>query len=672
MICCLNPNCQKPLNPDTHKFCQQCGTPLVPLLHKHYKIIELLETRNWGATYLAVDTDQLNVHCIVKQLALQVLGTDPQAVQLFQAAAKHLQTLSHHPQIPDLLAYFQEGDYLYLVQQWIEGQSLLDQLHQGAFREAQIRKLLLDVLPVLEMVHGQGLVHQDLKPENILQDLEGRYILTDLGIAQFLRSAPSLYTPPEQRQQEPATPGGDLYRLGVTCVHLLTQVSPSNLAQVPGHFWSQGWHQQVSPALSPGLQAILDRLLAVDPSQRYQSAQEVLADLAHLSHLGHLPRRRPSWFNSLQDSQKIWVGTAIAFLTLGGLAGLAYVLTTRTPSSLSPSASTAERTAAFIRRGDAKYNRQDYQAALADYTAAIRLSPDNLLAHVGRGNAHYGLKNYPTALQDYQQALRLEPNNAYALNGRGNSKFAQKDYEGAIADYNQAIQSDPRFALAFVNRGNVKAALQETNAAIEDYSQAIRLNPQYEPAYVSRGIAKAAINNYPGAINDYDQALRINPQNAETLNSRGVARFKLGDPSNAITDFTEAIRLNPKSPFPYCNRGEAKLKLKDAEGAIADCTETIRLDPQSSFAYSARGKAKHSIKRYQAAIDDYTQALQINAGWGNSDSPADTYYNRGSAKRELQDNLGAIEDLQKAADLFQQEGNIQRLQATRTLLQNLQ
>jgi serine/threonine-protein kinase len=669
MICCLNPDCHKPLNPDTHKFCQQCGTPLVPLLHKHYKIMKPLRAGDWGATYLAVDTDQLDVHCIVKQLALQTLGAESQAIQ---TAAQHLQTLSHHPQIPDLLAYFQEGNYLYLVQQWIEGQSLLDQLHQGAFREAQICKLLLDLLPVLEMVHGQGLVYQDLKPENILQDRDGRYILTDLGIAQFLHPVPSLYTSAEESQQEAATPGADLYRLGVTCVHLLTQVSPSDLTPVPGYFWDWGWHQQVSPALSPGLQAILDRLLVLDLSQRYQSAQEVLADLAHLSHLSHLPHRRSAWFNSLQDSQKIWVGTAIAFLTLGGLAGLAYVLTTRTPPSPSPSASTAERTAAFIRRGDAKYNRQDYQAALADYTAAIRLSPDNLLAHVGRGNAHYGLKNYPNALQDYQQALQLEPNNAYALNGRGNTKFAQKDYEGAIADYNQAIQSDPRFALAFVNRGNVKAALQETNAAIEDYSQAIRLNPQYEPAYVSRGIAKAAINNYPGAINDYDQALRLNPQNAETLNSRGVARFKLGDPSNAITDFTAAIRLNPQSAFAYCNRGEAKLKLKDAEGAIADCTETIRLDPQSSFAYSARGKAKHSIKRYQAAIDDYTQALQINAGWGNSDSPADTYYNRGSAKRELQDSAGAIEDLQKAADLFQQAGDNQRVEAARRLLQKLQ
>lgn len=670
MTCCLNPECTKPLNPDTHKYCQQCGTALAPFLHKHYKIIKPLGAGRWGKTYLAEDVDQLNTPCIVKQLTLKTFGASPNAVQLFREEAKQLQTLGHHSQLPDLLAYFQEGEYLYLVHQLIEGKTLLDQLQQGTFSETQVRNFLLDILPVLQVVHNQGVVHRDLKPENILQDTQGHYILIDFGIAQFLNENQTLqrptssrslgYRPPEQLQGQ-ASPVSDLFGLGATCFHLLSGISPSELAQTQGQSWIEHWQSHVDRA-SPELKGILTQLLSPEPAQRYQSAQQVLADLTHN------PPSPSSWLSQMGASRKIWIGTAIAFLTLGSLSGITYMIATR----MSSSETSGETATAFIRRGDAKYSRRDYEDAIADYSEAIRLSPDNAQAYLGRGNAQYALEQYPEALTDYDAALKHDPDYVYAFNGRGNVKFARKDFEGAIQDYNQAIQSDPQFALAFYNRGNVKSALKEHRAAIEDFSQAIRLNPQYEPAYLLRGVSKAALTNYAGAIEDYSETIRLNPDNDNAFNSRGVARYKLGESRQAIKDFTEAIRLNPKNSFAYCNRGESKLKLKDAEGAIKDCTETIRLDPQSSFAYSARGKAHHALKRYKAAIEDYTQALTINSGWGNSDSPADSYYNRGSAKSKLNDIAGAVEDLKIAEDLFQQQGDTKRYRITRDLLKKLQ
>lgn len=670
MTCCLNPECTKPLNPDTHKYCQQCGTALVPFLHKHYKIVKPLGSGRWGKTYLAEDVDQLNTPCIVKQLTLKALGASPNAVQLFRTEAKQLQTLGHHSQLPDLLAYFQEGEYLYLVHQLIEGKTLLEQLKQGTFSEAQVRNFLLDLLPVLQVVHDQGVVHRDLKPENILQDTQGHYILIDFGIAQFLNENQALqqptssrsigYRPPEQLQGQ-ASPVSDLFGLGATCFHLLSGISPSELAQTQGQDWIQQWPSQVA-GTSPELQATLTKLLMPDPLQRYQSAQEALADISR-----HSPSSS-NLFSQLGASRKIWIGTAIAFLTLGSLSGITYMIATR----MSSSETSGESATAFIRRGDAKYSRRDYEDAIADYAEAIRLSPDNAQAYMGRGNAKYALEQYTEALADYEEALKYDPDYVYALNGRGNVKFARKDFEGAIRDYNQAIQANPQFVLAFYNRGNVKSALKEHRAAMEDFSQAIRLNPQYEPAYLQRGVSRAALTNYSGAIEDYSETIRLNPENGDAYNNRGVARYKLGESHLAIKDFTEAIRLNPQNIFAYCNRGESKLKLKDPEGAIKDCTETIRLDPQSSFAYSARGKAKHALKRYKAAIEDYTQALTINSGWGNSDSPADSYYNRGSAKSKLNDLDGAVEDLKIAEDLFQQQGDTKRYRITRELLKKLQ
>jgi serine/threonine protein kinase len=66
MICCLNPDCDHPINSDNQKYCQNCGTILVPLLRNHYKIVKPLGRGGFGKTYLAEDTDKLNEPCVVK------------------------------------------------------------------------------------------------------------------------------------------------------------------------------------------------------------------------------------------------------------------------------------------------------------------------------------------------------------------------------------------------------------------------------------------------------------------------------------------------------------------------------------------------------------------------------------------------------------------------------
>ena len=117
MIYCLHPSCEKPLNPYGTNFCQSCGTKLVSVLGNCYRIIQPLGGGGFGRTYLAEDQDKLKEHCVVKQLAPQVLGTKAlrKATELFQEEARRLQQLGEHPQIPTLYAYFGQDNYLYLV-----------------------------------------------------------------------------------------------------------------------------------------------------------------------------------------------------------------------------------------------------------------------------------------------------------------------------------------------------------------------------------------------------------------------------------------------------------------------------------------------------------------------------------------------------------------------------
>jgi len=310
MICCLNPECQHPLNPDGSQYCQNCKTPLVPLLRGHYRVIERLSVEGgFSITYLAEDIDKLNEKCVVKQLAPKVKDTGAlkKAVQLFEQEAKRLQELGEHPQIPHLLAYFEQDNYLYLVQQYIDGQNLLKELQQrGRFSEREIRELLLDLLPVLKFIHDRGVVHRDIKPQNIIRrkslhpslerDSKGELVLIDFGASKLLTTTvqPKMgttigshgYTPIEQMQDGEAYPASDLFSLGATCFYLLTGTSPSKLWMQQGYGWVSSWWQYFSTpsrsglALSMELGRVLDKLLKIEIQERYQSADDVIKDLS--------------------------------------------------------------------------------------------------------------------------------------------------------------------------------------------------------------------------------------------------------------------------------------------------------------------------------------------------------------------------------------------------------
>jgi serine/threonine protein kinase len=296
MICCLNPDCDRPINPNNLNFCQNCGTPLISMLRSRFKVMEPIGRGGFGKTYLAEDTDKLNEHCIVKQLVHQGEGTwaSQKAAELFKQEAQQLQQLGEHPQIPTLLAYFEEGKFLYLVQQFIQGQNLLKELKQkGTFSDAKIRELLTDILPVLQFIHARGVIHRDIKPENIMRQLkDDKPILIDFGVAKLISQTvvgtggavgtilgSQGYAPLEQIKEGKALYASDLYALGATCFQLLSDTNPYELWTSDGFGWAANWRKYVTIPVSPQLESVLDKLLQKNAGDRYQAASEVLRDL---------------------------------------------------------------------------------------------------------------------------------------------------------------------------------------------------------------------------------------------------------------------------------------------------------------------------------------------------------------------------------------------------------
>ncbi|BDI15759.1 hypothetical protein ANSO36C_15610 [Nostoc cf. commune SO-36] len=295
MLCCLNPDCPRPLNPDVNKFCQACSTPLVSLLRNRFRVMRVLSNEGgFGKTYLAEDTDKLNEHCVIKQLAPKVQGTwaVKKAMELFGEEAKRLQDLGEHPQIPTLFAYFEQDNFLYLVQQFIEGQNLLNELEQaGRYSESKAKELLLDLLPLLKFIHERQVIHRDIKPENIMRrQSDGRLILIDFGVSKQLTSTVHTqmgttigshgYSPIEQIKGGEAYPASDLFALGATCFHLLTGIFPFDLWVENGFAWVHNWRQYLPSPLSGEFGQVLDKLLKKDIDERYQFADKVINDLA--------------------------------------------------------------------------------------------------------------------------------------------------------------------------------------------------------------------------------------------------------------------------------------------------------------------------------------------------------------------------------------------------------
>jgi serine/threonine protein kinase len=289
MSYCLNPRCPTPENPAGTNFCRTCGSKL--LLKERYRTIRPLGQGGFGKTFLAVDEDKpSHPYCVIKQFFPQAQGTNTvqKAGELFTQEAVRLDELGKHPQIPELLAYFSQDSQQYLVQEFIDGRDLAQELAMnGAFNEAQVRSLLNDLLPVLQFVHQHQVIHRDIKPENIIRrSRDSQLVLVDFGASKvatgtaLARTGTAIgsagYAAPEQSLGR-AVFASDLYGLGVTCIHLLTGMHPFDLFDPSENAWV--WRDTLKSPVSNTLGRILDKMLESAINRRYQSAAEVLKDL---------------------------------------------------------------------------------------------------------------------------------------------------------------------------------------------------------------------------------------------------------------------------------------------------------------------------------------------------------------------------------------------------------
>jgi serine/threonine-protein kinase len=269
------------------------------LLDRRYQVTQVLGAGGFGRTYLAQDTRRPgNPTCVVKQL--KPLSSEPSfletARRLFNSEAETLEKLGNHDEIPRLLAYFEEDKEFYLVQEFIEGHTLSQELQPGQrWEESRVIALLQEVLKILEFVHFHGVIHRDIKPDNLIRrNSDKKLVLVDFGAVKQIRTQFAAtqgrasntiavgtpgYMSSEQALGQPR-PSSDIYSLGIIGIQAITGLMPIHFQED----LSTGeilWEHLVP--VNRGLANILSKMVRYHFKDRYQSAAEVLQALQQLN-----------------------------------------------------------------------------------------------------------------------------------------------------------------------------------------------------------------------------------------------------------------------------------------------------------------------------------------------------------------------------------------------------
>lgn len=284
------------------------------LLSGRYKVQRILGAGGFGQTFVAEDTQRPNNPvCVVKQL--KPASNDPSfletARRMFRSEGEVLEKLGENLQIPRLLANFEQDQEFYLVQEFIDGQTLSAELQVGIkWTENQVVDLLKQTLSVLAFVHQNGVIHRDVKPDNIIRrKSDNKLVLVDFGAVKQVRNQTAMeqqkmlsatiaigtpgYMPSEQAIGKPK-PSSDIYALGVIAIQALTGLSPSPQQEDTdtGFRYDHNTGELVwqdKAQVSANLAAILAKMVKHNFPERYASAVEVLQAVEQLQQSVYTP-----------------------------------------------------------------------------------------------------------------------------------------------------------------------------------------------------------------------------------------------------------------------------------------------------------------------------------------------------------------------------------------------
>ncbi|MGF1496925.1 MAG: tetratricopeptide repeat protein [Elainellaceae cyanobacterium] len=636
-----------------------------------YQLVACLGEGGFGQTFRAQDLHLPGQPlCVVKQLKPQVTSAQDLMVarRLFDTEAKALYELGNHPQIPRLLAHFEENQEFYLAQELIEGHSLSDELIPSSrWSNAQVVALVGDILGTLAFVHQHRVIHRDLKPSNLIRrQRDNRIVLIDFGAVkqvstQFVSSNTGIthtisigthgYMPNEQLAGTPQF-SSDIYAVGMIGIQALTGRHPKLLTADP-RTGEIDWHRH-APQAHAGLRAVLDQMVRYDFRARYGTAAEALAALQALP-------------ESLSQAMPTIVGFAEPELDEdGGQPAM-----DASPAPLpppppvlpvtQPEANTLPYTEPAPSQSESRPPSQSElstpglsqtHAAPSDPTPPVPTpsSPGPTLPVVGRP-ASSSLPR-PSVLPQSRPSVRTHlvpsrtslprvaiPAGAIAtlltlglLTWRACTPLEttvptatnQTLPAGQSADVTEsageAAAESPAAAPTAPAVPPLRERLQRAQELRDDrqydqalalYDEAIAQDEAAAAAHAGRCYSLNRLQRTEEAIAACDRALALEPNNAQALWSKGYALDQQQRHQDALALYDQALAIDPNFAEAWSNKGTALLLLKNSQAALAAFDRAVELDPTLAEAWNNRGAALWDLRRFDEAAASVDRALTL-------------------------------------------------------------
>ncbi len=645
------------------------------VIGRRYKLIQELGKGRWSKTYLAEDLAMPNYSlCVVKQFQVEKAHrTNWQEVKNYLSIqAVTWQTLGSHPQITQLLACFEENDSSYLVQKYVEGQTvaqkLVEKLRLG---EKQVLALLQDTLLILEAIHKQGIIHRDLKPSNlVIRKSDRRIALIDFGIInaitdRLITQINSTKLMTEENDYYPSeqivgnyTASADIYALGIMAIQAFTEIEPHLLPFNPS---VKTILAQYNVRVSSKLVKIIDRMTSIDLEHGYTSAREVLEDLNKIAS----PVTQASTIGSVKPAAT-YIAQPTASTTsannktntisripkikpayiIGGILG--FFLLLGAGELLFPTI----RPLYYQNQGN-QIRPEDPKLALNKFQQAIEINPNRASAWIGRGHALYDLERYRAALAAYDKASQLQPNNAAGWQGRGEVLYRLERFEAAVTAFDKALQISPNNAEILNRKGRALYQLERYQEALATQEQALKIQPNYIKALNDRGIALIGLGKFQEALNAFEEAQAFEPLDPELWQNKALALQYLNRPQEALRLYQEAVAAydkevmeNPKNITAILDKANAQGKLQQHEQALKTYEQAILVNPDSHLAWLGKGNTLFTLRRYQEALEAFDRALKLQP------KSYLTWHNRGSLLQDgLRDLPKAIASYEKSVEI---------------------
>jgi tetratricopeptide (TPR) repeat protein len=301
--------------------------------------------------------------------------------------------------------------------------------------------------------------------------------------------------------------------------------------------------------------------------------------------------------------------------------------------------------AVFNQRGDYHYECSRYDAALADYNAALKLDPKNAEAISNRGWVFYQRGDLDTALAEFDDALQLDPALLFARWGRGTVHRDQGRYKESIDDFTQGIRRTTeaeQLAELYNERGITYYQQENYQQALADFDRALEKKPDLVWGHANRGDALSELGRYDEAFAALDKAIALDGKEAQFWNVAGNAWYRRERYDFAVNMYSNAIQRDPNGAVYYRNRGGAYRLQSSLNEAVADLAKAVELAPSEDEYHNELGLAWYDAGRYDLAAQAFGKAIELNA------SDPIYFQNRGDCLQKQGQHQQAVADFNKA------------------------